>query len=262
MSSTSTTATVIAAVPPSIGAPPSPQVNLLPPEIAARRSQGRIKALIVVVFGLFLLAIAAAYLLVVGMRTAAEDQLQAENDRRVLLQAELASYGYINDLADTYENSVAAREWAGSTDIDWATHLAALLSAAPDGVTFVDMTMAQGTPAGAIATDATAFAIPDMGSVVFTGRAESPEFTAALIEAFDALPGFSDTWVEAKQIQANDETNTVYWEYTGATRITYSALSGRTETEQTEVPKALLEEIEAAESAASPSAAPTEEEAN
>ncbi|WP_156160863.1 PilN domain-containing protein [Demequina maris] len=236
-------------VPGSIGAPAAPQVNLLPPEIAARRSQGRIKAFIVIVFGLFLVAVAAVYFLVLGMRTAAENELQAEKDRQLELQTELASYGYINTLAAKFDNSIKAREWAGSTDIDWATHLAALLAAAPDGVTFTTMTMSQGTPTGAVSGDGTAFSNADMGTVVFTGRAESADLSADLIEAFDALPGFSDTWVEAKQISSNADTDTVYWEYSGATRITYTALSGRTETEQTKVPQALLDELEAADSA-------------
>ncbi|WP_062526930.1 PilN domain-containing protein [Demequina rhizosphaerae] len=253
-------APVINPVPGSIGAPAAPQVNLLPPEIAARRSQGRIKALIVIVFGLFLVAVAAVYFLVLGIRTAADNELQAEQDRRLELQTELASYGYINVLADKFENSLKAREWAGSTDIDWATHLTALLNAVPEGLTFTDMTMAQGTPAGAVAGDGTDFANADMGSVAFTGRAESPELTADLIEAFDALPGFSDTWVEAKQINSNEETDTVYWEYSGATRITYTALSGRTETEQKKVPQALLDELEAADTATD--ATTSDEEAN
>ncbi|WP_062316497.1 PilN domain-containing protein [Demequina maris] len=253
-------APVINPVPGSIGAPAAPQVNLLPPEIAARRSQGRVRALIVVIFGLFLVAVAAVYFLVLGMRTAAENELQAEQDRRLELQTELASYGYINELSDKFENSIKAREWAGSTDIDWATHLTALLNVAPEGIAFSDMTMAQGTPAGAVAGDGTAFQNADMGSISFTGRADTADLTADLIEAFDSLPGFSDTWVEAKQMQANEETDTVYWEYSGATRITYTALSGRTETEQTKVPQSLLDELEAADNATD--TATTEEEAN
>ncbi|BDZ60963.1 hypothetical protein GCM10025873_07540 [Demequina sediminis] len=218
--------------------------------------------MIVLVFGIFLVVVAAAYFLVVAIRSSAEDELQAENDRRTQLQTELATYGYINTLADTFDNSVKAREWAGSTDIDWATHLTALLSSAPDGITFTDMAMAQGTPAGVIATDGTAFAQPDMGSIVFTGRASTPDLTAALIEAFDALPGFSDTWVEAKQLQGNNENGAVFWQYSGATRITFSALSGRTVTEQTTVPEELLAEIEASEAVPSASPAPTGEGAN
>jgi len=239
-----TGAPALAPVPPSVGAPKSPQVNLLPPEIAARQSQGRIKALIVFMFLLFLAGIAALWFFVFGLRVVAEDNLAAEQERRLALQTELASYGYINDLAAQFENSIKAREWAGSTDIDWATHLNVLVRNVPDDITLTSLAMAQGSPLAAANGDGTAFANADMGSLVFTGRAATPDVTADLIEAFDSLPGFSDTWVDAKQIAVGTDEDTVYWEYTGATRITYTALSGRTETEQTEVPAELLEPAE------------------
>ncbi len=244
-------------VPAVINAPASPQVNLLPPEVAARRSQGRAKVLIAVIFAIFLGGIAVAYFLVLGLRTVAESDLADAEARRTELQTELASYGYINDLAATYDNSVAARAWAGSTDIDWATHLRALLGAVPEGITFTDVVIAQGTPIAPASGDGTAFAQADMGSLTFTGRSSDPSLTADLIEAIDALPGFSGTFVEAKAIASNEDTNTVYWEYSGSTRITYTALSYRTETEQTDVPAEVLDAVPGAAPDASPSPSPS-----
>lgn len=224
-------------VPASLGAPAAAQVNLLPPEIEAKRTQGRAKAMMFVALGLFVLLLGVAWFFAFSARKSAEDNLAHEKDRRPELVAELASYDYIKDIAAQRENSVLARQWAGASDIIWADYMTALVEAVPSDIALTDVVMAQGTPFGPAGSDGTIFGLNDMGSVAFTGEAESPELVADLVEAINAVPGFYDTFVEVNKLASNDETDTVYWEYAGAARVSYFALSDRTVSTQPTAPE-------------------------
>jgi Tfp pilus assembly protein PilN len=223
-------------VPASVNAPAQAQVNLLPPEIEAKRTQGRAKAMIYVGLALFVVLLGVAWFLAFSARQSAESQLADEEAKRPQLVAELASYDYIKSIELQKDNSLLARQWAGASDIIWGDYTAALLNVVPDDVTLTDIVMSQGTPFGPAGSDGTVYGLNDMGSLAFTGRAASPELAADMIEAVNSVPGFYDTFVEVNKIAASDEGDTVYWEYSGATRISFEALSDRTVTTQTEAP--------------------------
>lgn len=223
-------------VPASVNAPGAPQVNLLPPEIEAKRTQGRAKAMIYLGLGLFVALLAVAWFVAFSARQSAEDQLADEVARRPVLMTELASYDYVKAIELQKNNSVLARQWAGAADIIWANQTAALISVVPKDVTLTDVVMAQGTPFGPAGTDGTVLGLNDMGSLAFTGRSASPELAADMIEAVDSVPGLYDTFVEVNKIGAGEDGSTVYWEYSGAARISFQALSDRTVTTQPEAP--------------------------
>lgn len=223
-------------VPANLGAHGAAQVNLLPPEIEAKRTQGRAKVMIFVGLVLFVILLGVAWFLAYSARTSAEQELATEQARRPVLVAELASYDYIKVIEAQKENSVLARQWAGSTDIIWGDYTAALLNVVPNDVTLTDVVMSQGTPYGPAGSNGTVFGLSDMGSMTFTGRATSAELVADMIEAINSVPGLYDTWVDVNKLAANDDTNTVYWEYSGATRMSFFALSDRTVTTQPSAP--------------------------
>jgi Tfp pilus assembly protein PilN len=230
-------------VPGTVKAPLAPQVNLLPPEIAERRNQGRARGLILLSLVAFLLLLGGAWFYAITVRQGAEQDLADEQARRPVLMAELAEYDYLNVLADDYENSLLARAWAGSTDIDWSSQLAQILGAVPADIRLTDLQVTQGTPVSPAGTDGTVFGTPDMGVITFVGRSSKPGLVPDLQDALDALPGFTGAWVEAVALESEAESDTVFWQYTGSVRVTFQALSGRIESEQTEVPAELLEEI-------------------
>lgn len=221
-------------VPANLGAPGAAQVNLLPPEIEAKRTQGRAKVLIFVALVLFLVLLAVAWFFAFTARTAAEQDLADEQARRPVLAQELASYDYIKIIEAQKDNSLLARQWAGSTDVIWGDYTVALLEVVPSDVTLTDVVMSQGTPFGPAGSDGTVFGLSDMGSVSFTGRASSPELVADFVDAVNSVPGFYDTFIEVNKIAANDDTG--YWEYEGSSRISFIALSDRTVTTQPTAP--------------------------
>lgn len=223
-------------VPSAVNAPHAPQVNLLPPEIGLRRSASRARAIIFAGVVIFVLVLVGVWFLAFSSRQSAESALADANARTDQLKAELATYDYIPKLEAQLNNSVNARAWAGSVDITWYKQLSAFLKAMPADARLESLSIAQATPSAPISDPATVFGVPDLGAINFSGTSTSPINVAALQDAIDALPGFQGTWIDTTAMTTLGSSDKPYWTYSGSTRITSSALSGRTVTEQTQVP--------------------------
>ena len=220
------------AVPVGVGAPRTPLVDLLPPEIEMRRKQNRAKRLIVGAVVLFLALLGGAWYYTLSMRISAESDLAAEQDKTTSKQTELATYDYIPLVQAALDNAVAARAWAGSTDVQWATQLNSLLTAAPTNVALTSLAVSASTPTDPFSLDGTPFQQPDLGQLYFSGDAASEAEVAAFQDAIDALPVFQSTFITSLTLAPVEEGALPYWTFTGSTRITSNALSGRTVTEQ------------------------------
>lgn len=227
----------------SVNPPRVPQVNLIPPEVAQRRSQGRTRFLILIAFILFLAMLAGAWFLVYTSRVEAENRLQEELDRRPILLAELATYDYLPELEAKLENSRQARMWAGASDIIWADFLMEVNRAFPEDTGLVTLTIAAGSPMGVAAGDGTPFAQEDMGGINFEFVVLEPIVASDVIEALDDIPGLHQTYVTVTAIEAVEEADLAYWRVEGSSRITFNALSGRTVTEQTTLPPGMEIEV-------------------
>ncbi len=221
------------AVPEAVGAPRTPLVDLLPPEIEMRRKEKRAKRLIVFVVVVFMALLGGAWYSVYALRTAAESDLAAEQDLTAAKQEELATYDYLPVVRAALDNAVNARAAVGSADVTWATQLNSLLTAAPTDVALTSLAVSAATPSAPIALDGSPFQQPDLGQLFFSGEATSEVAVAAFQDAIDALPAFQNTTISSVALKSAAEGEVPIWTFTGSTRITSNALSGRTVTEQT-----------------------------
>ena len=220
------------AVPEAVGAPRTPLVDLLPPEIEMRRKAKRTRRLIAVVVVLFFALLAGAWYYTYSVRVSAESDLAAEQSKTAAKQEELATYDYIPVLRAALDNAVNARALAGSADITWATQLNSLLTAAPSNVALTTLAVSAATPSEPLLLDGTPFQQPDLGQLFFSGEAASEADVAAFQDALDELPAFQNSYIASITIGPPAEGETPYWTFTGSTRITSNALSVRTVTEQ------------------------------
>ncbi len=223
-------------VPAAVGAPKSPQVNLLPPDVGQRRAAGRARRAMVAMVLLFTLLVAGAWYYALTLTYDAEDNLAAEEARTPAKRQELDSYSYLPELRKQVDIALQARYAIGSVDVVWADQLQALFSAFPSSMTLVTMDIQQSTPSAPQTSGGGVFDVPDYGSITFNATTTDRIDTAALIERINALPGFERTWVDAVELAPDEEGKPVRWAINGVIRITENALSGRTETTQTIVP--------------------------
>src|ERR1035437_6061044 len=102
-----------------LGAPRSPQVNLLPTEIRARRALGRVKAVFV-------------------ERSAASD-LAAKQAEVQRLVNEQAQYGEVPVLKAQIASTESARRLGMSTEVLWKGYLGAIQAVTPADVTITQL---------------------------------------------------------------------------------------------------------------------------
>jgi len=223
-------------VPAAVNAPRTPSVNLLPPEIGERRARQRARFVILLGMGVFILLLIGAWFFAYSNKQAAEADLALEQDLTTQKQQELASYNYLPALEAQLANSVNARAWVGATDIEWSTQLEAFFSAVPKNLRLTNVVVTAASPTAPVMSDGTPLAVLDYGDLSFAGTSAVPVTVSDFQDALDALPGFSNSFIQVISAEANDDSDTAYWTYSGTVRITANALSGRTSTSQEIVP--------------------------
>lgn len=218
-------------VPASVKAPALPQVNLLPPEVGERRTRSRLVRIAGVFAVVFVIFLAAGFLLVDNLRRSAEDELAFEQQKMTALNTEIAQYQVVQNIKSELTSAEQARVFVGNTDVVRAEVSSYLLGAMPEGTTLTEYTMGITTFANAAGDASDPFAKPSVGTISFT--VHSPSFVAAndvelRLEAYDA---FSQVRVvDASNVElegAEEGDQETGFTLTGTIRVTYDVFTER-----------------------------------
>lgn len=202
-----------------------PQVNLLPPEVKAARGLKVVKRLLalglVLVVGLIALAYAGALI----ARSDAETALAEAQAETARLRAEEQRYAEVPLVLGALDNTLAARELGMSTEVLWKEHLDAVTAVLPENVSIETLTLTGATPMALPAPPASPLYAESVAELTFSGRTATVPDTAAWIDALNSIPGFSDAWVRAAEVQAED--GSVYYAVDSSVRVLQSAYAQR-----------------------------------
>jgi hypothetical protein len=213
-------------VPAAIRAAIEPQVNLIPPEIAGRKAQGRRTGFIVLAFVALLGLIVAATYLAGTVRDSAQATLGKSLDEKARIETEIASYQYVIDMQAQLTNATSARLYAGAADLQWEPLLVDITNALPTGTKIITLGWAPTTIDSVTAVpDSAAFTVPDVGSIAISGQSEHAVDIPAMQDALDQVPGLARARV-LTVVPVQPSTGGLIWTFTAEVRITYSALSG------------------------------------
>lgn len=204
-----------------LGAPALAQVNLLPPEVRSARTVGRVKQWMLVVVGLSMLAVLAAYGVAILDSRNAQTQLAASRRTTEDLEAERATYAEVPPVLATLDDANRARQLGMSSEVLWADYLSAI-------ETVVAPTMSIDTAAvSVIDTSETLQPLdePAVATLTFVGRLTALPDLPAWIDGLDAIPGFANARVEVATVTGTDTVS--YYEVTSSVRVTWEALSLR-----------------------------------
>lgn len=209
----------------SIGAPPAPQVNLLPAEVKARQAMGgiRLRALLIVV----LVVAVVAIVLVSSMLSLASAEAElAEKEARIeALQTEMAQYSEVPRVKGKLQDAKNVREFATSAEFYWADYLRAIEAVSPEDWTLTDFAATVPAPMEDPTVNPNPIGTPAVATLTFTGRAASVPDVAAWLEGMATIPGLSDPHVSSTQI--NEEDGTVFYETIASVQVTPAALVSR-----------------------------------
>lgn len=209
----------------ALGAPPQPQVNLLPPEVRSRRALGRVKVLLAGVLALVLLASAGGYVVASLEVNNAENDLQQANERVQDLLAQQSQYAEVPRIRSQIAAISEARLFATSTELMWATYWRAIEAVTPPGWTLQSLQTTLPRPGETMMPSTNLLGAPSVGTITFVGRASVVPDIADWMDGLERIPGFVDAWFSNAQI--TEENGVVYYEVGATVQVDASAFSGR-----------------------------------
>ena len=202
-----------------------PQVNLLPPEVRAKRGLKVLKRWLGVSLLATLVLCVLAYGASLMSAAAAQSDLATAQVDTTRLQTEQQKYAEVPQVLSALASAKAARTLGMSTEVQWKSYLDAITAVLPAGVSLESITVTGATPMTAAPAPASVLDKPSVGQIQFSGRIDTVPNTAAWIDALNGVPGFSGAWVSATAITETDKL--VYYTVTSTVQVTDAAYAKR-----------------------------------
>lgn len=194
---------------PTAQGPTVAQVNLLPPEVRAKRGLARTKRWLGATVVLALLLAGGVVALAWTAQNAADEELRlAEEDTQRLL-AEQAKYGEVPAVLSELDAIKTSRTIAMSTEVLWPQYLAAIAATAPEGVSIKTLNVAGATPMLLPAPPVNPLQAPSVSTVTFSASALTVPDTGAWLDGLETIPGFADAWFSSAT-ETEEEGLTLY----------------------------------------------------
>lgn len=215
-----------AAKAPRGGAPRSlPQINLLPPEVRIARGLRVVKRWLAISLIAVIVVLGGLYALVgMGHANAKNDLATTQAETRRLIKEQL-KHVEVPMVVGELANVQLAREFAGSTDIDWEGYLRAVDSTVPKGVSLDLLSVTGATPLQGADGPVDPLQRPSIARITFTARSLTVPDTQAWIERLNAVPGLADAWFSAMTV--NEEDGVDYFVVTSSVQVSSAAYTHR-----------------------------------
>jgi Tfp pilus assembly protein PilN len=170
----------------------APRVDLMPPEIRAKRSQLRTRrSLRLALFGVFVLVVVACGA-TWAWNALAQTSLASAQARQQALLAQQAKYSSVTTIQNATTLIKAGQVIGDSTEIDWQTYLTKLQATLPAGVQLTVVDIGTADPMTAYAQSTTPLQGGRIATLSFTATSSSLPSIPAWLDGLRTLPGFVD----------------------------------------------------------------------
>lgn len=212
-------------------APPSiitglPQVNLLPPEVRAARGLQSIKRWLVIALLVVVVLCALAWMYAQSVASNAQADLEAAQSETARLTQEQAKYAEVPKVKAQLADAQLALQIGGSTDVAWRAYFDAIAAVLPDDVSIDTFGVTGATPMAAPEPSTDPLQAPSVGQIAFGARSAAVPDSAALVEALNSIPGFSDAFVTSVAV-TEDDVSGVFYGIQATVQFTADAYSHR-----------------------------------
>ncbi len=205
-----------------------PQVNLLPPEIRAARGLQSIKKWLVIAILVVLALCALAWLWAQSVAAAAQGDLERAQQETARLTTEQAKYAEVPRVQNQLAEAARARQLGMATEVLWKPYMDAIAAVLPQTASIDTFGMTGATPMTAPELADNPLQALSVGQIAFGVRSTTVPDSAALVEALNSIPGFTDAFVSSVKVES-DEVSGVFYGVQATVRFTGDAYSGRFE---------------------------------
>lgn len=202
-----------------------PQVNLLPPSVAAARSLRTVKRWSLLGLAATVLLVALVYVASALQLAQAQTNLTTAQARTTQLQGQMAEYAEVPLVLGELSQAEQARTLATSTEVLWRPYLDAVRAALPANATLRTVQVTGATPTISALTPADPLQPQGLGQVAFTAVSTTIPDSAAWVDALGAIPGFVDPRIQSV-VAETTETSSAFL-VSGTVQYDANALSGR-----------------------------------
>mgnify|MGYP001159375209 CR=1 FL=1 len=203
-----------------------PQVNLLPPEVRAARGLQSIKKWLAIAILVVLVVCALLWLWAQSVASAAQGDLERAQQETARLTTEQAKYAEVPRVQQQLAEAERARQIGMATDVVWKTYLDAIAAVLPETASIDTFAVTGATPMTAPELSADPLQAPSVGQISFGVRSVTVPDSAALIDALNSIPGFSDAFVSSVTTES-DEVSGVFYGVQASVRFTTDVYSKR-----------------------------------
>lgn len=206
-------------------APPHPQVNLLPPEVHAKRGLVRVKRMLVIVVVFSLVVAAGLVALSMMAQKSAEAELTVQQTETERLQIEQQKYAEVPLVLGQLQTAEEARALAMQTEVAWPTYLSAMAAVLPPGVSIENFTVASIAPAELAPLPANPLHDSSVATVELTVNSLTIPDTTVWLDGLETVPGFADAWFSTATVTAKEDF--VYYTVTATVQLNEQAFTNR-----------------------------------
>ncbi len=183
---------------------PVARVDLLPPEVLARRRFARVRIGLGAGVAATVLACVGATVWAAADAGSAEGELSREQARTVDLETEASQYNAVPALINAVGRAEAALGAVMATDIAWYEYLFEMSLVAPETVWFETVTMTA-VPAGQPPTDPLA-PTDGIGAVTVSGAALTHPDVSAWLDEMNRVSAYEHVLVSESTVSPDSET--------------------------------------------------------
>ncbi len=213
----------------AVAAPTSPQVNLLPEEIRARRTLGTVKRWATGSLAATALVVGAVTAAAVVERGIADSELAQADAETTALLTQQRPFSEVTTVRAEVASVAEARAAALAGEVLWSGYLDALVAMTPDGVRISGLDYLGASPTAPAPASADPLVDAGLGTLTFTAVAREIPDTATWADALETVPGLSDARISSARL--GDAGNAEFrYTVTGSVQVDAAALSHRFDT--------------------------------
>jgi hypothetical protein len=202
-----------------------PQVDLLPPEVRARRKLKKTKELLALMVVCVLLASVGGYGAAMFSASAAQTELDGVKKETSALMAKQVKFAEVPLVLGGITSIEQTRKLGMSTEILWKPYLDALRAVTPAGVSLDNVTVTAATPMQPAALAVDPLAPVSIGQVAFTAKSLALPDTSAWLVALASVPGFVHPLFSTQTLTQGDGVS--YYQVTATVQVTDQAFANR-----------------------------------